>query len=226
MPSFDPLTDAAPPAPKIVRRRGKTRTALIDAGLKLLAAVPVDRLSVDEIVDAAQVAKGSFFYHFDDKQSFAKEIAGAVRREVEATISEVNRDVTDPAHRVARGVGQFLRFAIECPDKAKIVLYADRQSADPSHALNAGLRADLQQGVTEGRFDTKDVDAAMLNLIGVTQLLIGKVLFDRLDVAQSRAVFRSVLSFTFRGLGLSITEAEAVLEGVVAELLCDETPGF
>jgi AcrR family transcriptional regulator len=219
MPSTDPSTGAASPTPKTVRRRAKTRPALIDAGLRLLAAGPVDRLSVDEIVEAANVAKGSFFYHFADKQSFAREIAGAVRAEIEATISEVNRDVADPAHRVARGVGQFLRFAINDPDKAKIVLSADRQAADPSHALNAGLRADLELGVRQGRFDVKDVDAAMLNLIGVTQLLISKVLFDRLDIIQSRALFRSVLGFAFRGLGLSTSEADAVLDGVSAELL-------
>ena len=221
MTSTDPSTGAASPSPTVVRRRAKTRPALIEAGLRLLAAGPVDRLSVDEIVEAAQVAKGSFFYHFADKQSFAKEIAGAVRAEIEMTISEANRDVTDPAQRVARGVGQFLRIAIDCPDKAKIVLSADRQAADPSHALNAGLRADLELGVRHGRFDTKDVDAAMLNLIGVTQLLISKVLFDRLEVAQSRDLFQSVLSFAFRGLGLSAEDAKGVLDGVAADLLHD-----
>ena len=61
----------------------------------------------------------------------------------------------------------------------------------------------------------------MLNLIGVTQLLISKVLFDRLEVAQSRDLFRSVLSFAFRGLGLSAEDAKGVLDGVAADLLHD-----
>ena len=215
----EPATGTAAPSPTVVRRRAKTRPALIDAGLRLLAASSVDRLSIDEIVEAADVAKGSFFYHFTDKQSFAREIASAVRAEIEATISEVNRDISDPAHRVARGIGQFLRFAIDHPDKAKIVLSADRQAADPSHALNAGLRADIELGVRSGRFDICDVDAAMLNLIGVTQLLIGKVLFDRLDITQSRILYRSVLGFAFRGLGLSVAESGSVLDAVATDLL-------
>lgn len=224
MPSTKRPTGNASPSLSVVRRRAKARPALIDAGLKLLAAGPVDRLSVDQIVEAAQVAKGSFFYHFDDKQSFAREIARAVRAEIEATISEVNQGVADPAHRVARGIGQFLRFALDSPDKAKIVLSADQQAVDPSHALNAGLRADLELGVRQGRFDAKDIDAAMLNLIGVTQLLIGKVLFDKLDITQSRILFGSVLSFAFRGLGLSTAEAVAVLDRVSADLLYPSHP--
>jgi AcrR family transcriptional regulator len=203
------------------RRRAKTRPALMEAGLKLLAERPVDSLSIDEIVEAARVAKGSFFYHFTDKQSFAREIAGAVRDEIEATIAEVNRGVADPALRVARGIGQFVLFALEAPDKATIVVTADWRSADPRHALNAGLRADLELGLETGRFDCPDLDAAMLNLIGLTNLLIGKILFERLSAARTRPLFISVLAFAYRGLGLCVAESELLLDAVAAELLRD-----
>ena len=44
----------------------------------LLAQRDVGALSVDEIVAAADVAKGSFYNHFQDKDAFAREIgAGA-----------------------------------------------------------------------------------------------------------------------------------------------------
>ena len=213
----DPSSSA--PSPK--RPRAKTKLALMEAGLTLLAERPVDSLSIDEIVEAASVAKGSFFYHFADKQSFAREIAAAVREEVEATVSHVNRGVEDPAQRVARGIGQFVLFALNEPEKATIVATADWRSADPHHVLNAGLRADLTLGLKTGRFDCRDVDAAMLNLIGVTNLLIGKILFDRLSAAQTRPLFTSVISFAFRGLGLAPVEAERLLDGVAAELLHD-----
>ena len=205
----------------VVRRRARTRPALIAAGLKLLAERPIDSMSIDEIVEAAQVAKGSFFYHFADKHSFAREIAATVRVEIEATIADVNAHIDDPALRVARGIGQVMRFALDCPDKATIILSADRQSADPRHALNAGLRSDIERGVQARRFDCPDIDAAMLNLIGVSHLMIGKVLLDRLDRRQSRDLFRSVLAFAFRGLGLSVEDSGRVLGAVASELLAD-----
>ncbi|OYU68728.1 MAG: hypothetical protein CFE28_01140 [Alphaproteobacteria bacterium PA2] len=212
--------DTAPPFQK--RRRARARPALMLAGLKLLAVRPVDSLTIDEIVEAAGVAKGSFFYHFADKKSFAREIAAQVRVDVEATIDQVNAGVTDPALRVARGIGQFMLFALQEPDKAAVVLNSDWRSADPRHALNAGLRADLQLGLQSGRFDCPDIDAAMLTLIGVTNLLIGKILFDQPRPDQARLLFTSVLTFAFRGLGVTPAEAGALLEATAAQILPDD----
>ncbi len=216
--------DAISPTPGGGRGRGRIRPALVSAGLRLLAERPIDSLSVDEIVEAAGVAKGSFFYHFADKQAFARQIATAVRTEVEATITAANRDIDDPARRVAQGIGQFVRFALAAPDKATIVVTADLRGADPDHALNAGLRADLDLGMRTGRFDGADVSAAMLNLIGITHLLIRKVVFDRLDRAEAGALFRSVLSFAFRGLGLSAADTRIVLDEVAQDLFSDDAP--
>jgi len=214
----DPET--SPPFQK--RRRAKTRPALMLAGLKLLAERPVDSLSIDEIVEAAGVAKGSFFYHFADKQSFAREIAAQVREDVEATIGAVNSGVTDPAQRVARGISQFMLFALKSPDKAAVVLISDWRSADPRHALNAGLRADLQEGLAQRRFDCQNLDAAMLTLIGVTNLLTGKILFDRLTPRQARDLFVSVLTVVFRGLGVPPVEVEPLLAATADQILDDD----
>jgi AcrR family transcriptional regulator len=189
--------------------------------LKLLAERPVDSLSIDEIVDAAQVAKGSFFYHFANKQSFAREIATGIHEEVEATIIEVNKGVEDPARRVARGIGQFVLFSLRAPEKATILATADWRAINPRHALNAGLRADLDLGLGTGRFTCPDRDAAILNLIGVTDLMIRKRLMERLSFAETRALYTSVLAFAFRGLGLSATEAASLLDSVAVQILSD-----
>ncbi len=217
MTSSNPKSSDAPRTP----RRDRTRSALIQAGLKLLAERPVDSLSIDEIVEAAQVAKGSFFYHFANKQSFAREIATGIHEEVEATIIEVNTGVEDPARRVARGIGQYVLFALRAPEKATILATADWRAINPGHALNTGLRADLDVGLRTGRFDCPDRDAAMLNLIGVIDLLTRKILIDRLSPAETRALFTPVFAFAFRGLGVSAPEAGSLLDAVAVQLLPD-----
>jgi AcrR family transcriptional regulator len=218
----DPTGSSAPsPAPgrPCVRRRARTRPALLAAGQALLARRPVDSLSVDEIVEAAGVAKGSFFYHFADKQSFAREIASAIRQEVEDEVGETNQGVVDPAERVARGVAWFVRFAMRAPDKAAILLTSSRRTADPDNALNAGLRADLDLGLATGRFNCPDRDAAMMTLIAATNLVIARVAFDRVPAAQTGALYTSVLVFVFRGLGLSTEAAGDVLDATARAFL-------
>src|SRR5487761_2398060 len=103
MSSTSKSASAAPAKPRRPdRRRARTRVALLNAGRTLLARRDVDGLSVDEIVAAADVAKGSFYNHFTDKDVFAREIGATVRREAERAVVAANRGITDPATRLAR----------------------------------------------------------------------------------------------------------------------------
>lgn len=203
------------------RRRGKTKPALLAAGLKLLSERHVDSLSIDEIVGAAQVAKGSFFYHFADKHSFALEIAGEVRAEIEREVGQVNRGVEDPPLRIARGVCRFVRFAVDHPEKASIILRLDRQSLDPGHAMNAGLRADLELGVRRGRLDCPDLDAAIMCFLAVTNAMMRQVLADLPPLAAVREMFVLVMLIALRGLGVAPADAESLLRATADDLLAD-----
>ena len=51
-----------------------TRQVLLDATQALLASRSMDALSVDEIVMRADVAKGTFYNHFSDKDALAREL--------------------------------------------------------------------------------------------------------------------------------------------------------
>ncbi len=48
-------------------RSERTRAALIAAGRRLFCERPVDAVAIDDIVQAAEVSKGSFYNHFDDR---------------------------------------------------------------------------------------------------------------------------------------------------------------
>ena len=85
-------------------RAARTRTALLEAGLDLLADRPIDAIAIDELVAAAGVAKGSFFNHFGDKYGFANAIGEAIRSDIEALIGALNADERDPLARLCGGM--------------------------------------------------------------------------------------------------------------------------
>ena len=68
-------------------RRNRTREALLAAGAALLAERPIDALAIDDIVQAAGVAKGSFYNHFVDKAALANAIGEAIRDDIEARVA-------------------------------------------------------------------------------------------------------------------------------------------
>ncbi len=86
------------------RRRTKTREALFLSGRKLMASRAKDGFTVDDVVQSAGFAKGSFYNHFPDKEALADEIYRTVRAKEESEIEAVNRSVQEPAARVARAM--------------------------------------------------------------------------------------------------------------------------
>src|ERR1022692_709633 len=61
------------------RRKLATRDALLDAARSLLVSRSMDALGVDEIVERADVAHGTFYNYFADKDALERELASQSR---------------------------------------------------------------------------------------------------------------------------------------------------
>ena len=55
-------------ANRLDRRKARTRQALIDAAVRLIADGRGERASIQEITDATDIGFGSFYNHFDSKE--------------------------------------------------------------------------------------------------------------------------------------------------------------
>ena len=58
----------APKVSRLDRRKARTRQALIDAAVRLIAEGRGDRASIAEITEEADIGFGSFYNHFDSKE--------------------------------------------------------------------------------------------------------------------------------------------------------------
>ena len=61
-------------------KRARTRAQIVEAGLVLLAERPPEALTVDAIVEAAGVAKGTFYYHFQSVEELVAAVGAKPRR--------------------------------------------------------------------------------------------------------------------------------------------------
>ena len=66
-------------------KRARTRGQIVEAGAMLLAERPPEALTVDAVVDAAGVAKGTFYYHFQS----IDELAAAVGAKLGESFDEL-----------------------------------------------------------------------------------------------------------------------------------------
>jgi AcrR family transcriptional regulator len=193
-------------APKIDRRRARTRQALMDAGRSLFAVRHVDGVSVDEIVAAAEVAKGSFYNHFADKDVFAREIAAMVRRQVEQSVNDANLGIEDPATHLARAVCVFVRFATEHRASAQVLWRLNAGATMADAPINRALRDNLLAGIRARRFKYIDIESAVLLVIGIVIVALRHALEERL-VTTPKKIARNAAAGLLRAFGIQAAQA-------------------
>jgi AcrR family transcriptional regulator len=206
------------------RRRTRNRAAILEAAETLFGTRGVDAVSIDEIAAAADLAKGTLYNHFADKEALAAEVAQTARADGEARVAAANEGVTEPARRLVRGVIVFARYALERADRARVGLRMSPNAADIAAPVNAGLRADLEMGFAAGRFSGVGLEGAALGLIGTAHALISRILGRPGDRAHAIVAAREAATFILRGVGLKPGEATAIAARETADIFGETTP--
>lgn len=190
-------------------RAERTRAALIAAGRRLFCERPVDAVTVDDIVQAAEVGKGSFYNHFTDREGLVRAISAEIRASIERAVGRANAEVTDPARRVARAVCTYLRFALDEPERAGVLVRIHSGHTSMSSPLNQGLVEDVSAGLAIGRFTLPTLEAGALYVLGVTQLALVRVVQEPTS-SVAVSLSQQMVSLLLRGLGLAGGEADQI----------------
>lgn len=202
------------------RRRARTRAALLQAGESLFAAQSVDAVSIDDIVAAADVAKGSFYNHFTDKEALAREIARQVRAEAEARVDQVNEGVADPARRMARAQTVIVRFALENPERARAMMRLFAGATLPDAPLNRGVRSDIEAGLARGAFRGLTVETGVLMAMGMAMVAVSRVLEPR-GQTPADDLCRDLNFGLLRGLGVAEDLARTVSDAAADDIFTE-----
>jgi AcrR family transcriptional regulator len=199
------------------RQWQRTRKALLSAGQKLFAEKPADSVTISDIAEEAEVAKGSFYNHFVDKEAFANEIYAGVHGEINLEIDTANAGEFDPAARIARALCLVLRYAQTHPEKLSALLsLADRRSADA--LLNDGVTADVAEGLRAGRFSGLDTETAVLIVLSLIMETVRRVMSCGFE-GNAPALAGSIATALLRALGTPEADAEPVGRSAVEAIL-------
>jgi AcrR family transcriptional regulator len=199
------------------RRKLATRQALLDAAHSLLASRSMDALSVDEIALRADVAKGTFYNYFPDKDALARELASHLRTRLENEIGRANEGIDDPAQRIARAFCCVLRFCLSAPEQAAAMMTLFPRATDPAAPINSGVRRDITDGIAQGRIVAPAEDVAVACIVGVFMAGANRVL--DLSADQARGFAQELGTMLLHGLGLSRTQARHMMREAVESVL-------
>jgi len=209
------------------RRMVRNRKALLGAAEKLIAEKGIERLTIDEITEAADLAKGTFYNYFKDKNEIAGELALAIRREIRAQVGIAEQGIDDPAAQVIAGIAVCLHAAAVSPTRAAILSRMYSLWLSPEANKEFRLFKDLEAGYRTGRFSAGDLPVAVVLTVGVVQAGITRALV----LAEWNAIRKLALALceaVLRALGIKGSEAHAVSARVIARVFANDsrvTPG-
>jgi AcrR family transcriptional regulator len=191
-----------------LRKRERTRGEIVAAAERLVAARGLDALSIDEITEAADVAKGTFYTHFTDKDDLAAAIGRQIRLDLEDRITRMNAGVKDAGVRMANGLATVLDFSIRQPVRALALMRLIPGSVDPETQINAGIRADIVLGQKTKVFQVPSLNAAVVVTLGSAMSAAMRLAETHRPVDAPYDFAADVIAIALAGLGMKTAEAQ------------------
>ena len=152
------------------RRRRETRRQILGAARELFARRDLQAVSIDAITEAAGVAKGSFYNHFESRDALFTELVSEALDELLAAYRDFQPDIEDPL-QLARARSRFA-FATLLGDTATCRLMLQSGPSQPDSAIDTVLHRALgeeladahQQGLLQ-HLDAQLVHAAYFGMV-------------------------------------------------------------
>lgn len=206
------------PFAREARRLGKsarTRARLMDAAADVFAREGFEAASVNEIARAAEVANGTFYVHFKDKDEIVGAVAFRIAGDVARRLDEAMIDVEDAVERVALGTRRFLDLACSEPAWGWALARAVGFLPELRRQVVAYLRSDLERGARQGVFTVR-IDDFLVDVMAAMALA---ALTARLRGEAGEEAGARVAELQLRTLGVEASRAAATAAAPVAPLV-------
>jgi AcrR family transcriptional regulator len=148
-------------------KRARTRAQIVEAGAMLLAERPLEALTVDAVVDAAGVAKGTFYYHFQSMEELAAAVGEKLGESFDELLAPARLGLRDPIARISFAFTEFLEKAIADPVWARLVVRSAQAPTEFARSVRANLKTDLDEASSQGRLTVQDVELAADIVVGI-----------------------------------------------------------
>lgn len=185
------------------QRRERMRRRLFESALQVVAKKGPAATSIDDVIQAAEVSRGTFYKYFDAADTLFDALALEVADEIVRMAEPAVVDIADPAQRVAVGMRLTIHLARSNPQVGGFLVRLGWPEMRRGGSLLDPLQRDLRQGIRKGSFASMPMRLA-INIVSMTVLgTVHAVLEMRAPGAFAEQAVESAL----RALGVDRKEA-------------------
>ena len=147
------------------------RAAILEAARVVFADIGFGAASVRDIIRRTDLASGTFYNYFPDKESVLREILDETTGEIRVRVRDARRSATSGEDFVRNGFRAYLEYLAS--DRETLELMSRNagtiRAMFDEPAVGAGveeLRADLEQGVADGLLAPHDCELLAAAMVG------------------------------------------------------------
>ena len=197
------------------RRQREERTEQIrDAALKVFADKGFHATAVSDIIEAANVARGTFYLYFPSKRALFEHILGGLLEELERGIKrvDVSPGAPPPMEQLMGNVLWLLSLPKTRPEMLQILLWeAVGLDAELGHKLDSFHRRmfemtqrSLKTGIEMGLVRSCDTAVTARCIVGtLKEVMLSLVTRHDLDESDLETLARTLIDFSAKGILLA-----------------------
>ena len=159
------------------RKKRETRQRLMETALRLFREHGYDATTVEEITEAADVAKGTFFNYFEAKEAVLPALAGLQLQQLEESLLPEHGAPASPVARIKLALRLVAEDPLSDPALTRRIFAAGmrHQGMHPVHALMNLLSEQVRQAQAAGEISA-DLDptyvGGMLRALFFQQVIV------------------------------------------------------
>jgi AcrR family transcriptional regulator len=189
-------------------KRAKTRAQLVAAASALFARQAVESVTVDDVVRQAEVAKGTFYVHFEDLRELTAAVADELIKTIDDLLQPVRLSIDDPALRIAFGCSCFIDRAFADPTWAGVAARMAAAGANVGQVARRRLLEDLKRhlkGMPQGGATSAELGLEVV--VGIMLQVLAAIAEGRLSSRHREGAIAAIL----RAIGLDARQVKSVL---------------
>lgn len=160
----------------------KTFNKIINSGKKLFSKQGYQATSINEIIDKAKIATGTFYIYFDDKLALYVYLLQQYRAKIREAINDAIKDADTRYEKERLGIRAFLKFAWQDPLSYRIIwesMFVDQSLFKEYYEnFSKAYIGNLKESVSDGEVDGNiDLETLSYILMGISNFVGLQVLF-------------------------------------------------
>ncbi|AOZ10630.1 TetR/AcrR family transcriptional regulator [Cupriavidus malaysiensis] len=187
------------------RRRQRMRSLLLSSALQLLVENRTASPSIDDIIVAAQVSRGTFYKYFPSSDAIMRELIGRVAEQWVRVADPIVRSHDDPAEHIAIGIRLASMLAVHQPGVAGILGQFGWAGQQAPNMLEF-VRRDIEEGMRRNRFARMPVTLAFNIVTGAAMSAMHRML--ETECADDFSELAAAVAL--RALGVESATADAI----------------